>query len=116
MWSGEWISGGPKKTWVYGALRVRDGKELTRCAASRTSTNYIALLQDIEADNATGNITSSSTTSPATTVPKPTLGWLSIPGFIRSSFPRDLLAQSARGLVAALPSRCPGRAEFRQPR
>jgi len=35
---------------------VRDGKELTRCAASRNSTNYIALLRDIEADNATGDI------------------------------------------------------------
>src|SRR6266567_2083672 len=26
-------SRGAEKTWVYGALRVRDGKELTRCAA-----------------------------------------------------------------------------------
>jgi hypothetical protein len=41
---------------VYGALRVRDGKEVTRCAGSRTSTNYIALLADIEADNPTGDI------------------------------------------------------------
>ena len=49
-------SRGPEKTWVYGALRVRDGKELTRCAASRNSTNYIALLADIEADNPTGDI------------------------------------------------------------
>jgi transposase len=49
-------SRGPEKTWVYGALRVRDGKELTRCAASRNSTNYIALLQDIEADTTTGDI------------------------------------------------------------
>ncbi len=49
-------SRGLKKTWVYGALCVRDGNELTRCAASRNSTNYIALLRDIEADNATGDI------------------------------------------------------------
>jgi len=49
-------SRGPEKTWVYGALRVRDGKELTRCAASRNSTNYIALLSDIEADNPAGDI------------------------------------------------------------
>ena len=49
-------SRGPEKTWVYGALRVRDGKELTSCAASRNSTNYISLLSDIEADNATGDI------------------------------------------------------------
>jgi len=47
---------GPEKTWVYGALRVRDGKELTRCAASRNSKGYIALLADIEADNPTGDI------------------------------------------------------------
>jgi hypothetical protein len=47
---------GPEKTWVYGALRVRDGKELTRCAASRNSKGYIARLSDIEADNPTGDI------------------------------------------------------------
>jgi transposase len=41
---------------VYGALRVRDGKELTLCAASRNSTNYIALLESIEADNPSGDI------------------------------------------------------------
>ena len=49
-------SRGPEKTWVYGALRVRDGKELTQCAASRNSKNYIALLTDIEAENPTGDI------------------------------------------------------------
>jgi transposase len=47
---------GPEKTWIYGALRVRDGKELTRCAASRNSKNYIALLTDIEADNPKGDL------------------------------------------------------------
>jgi DDE superfamily endonuclease len=49
-------SRGPEKTWVYGALRVRDGKELTRCAASRNSKGYIALLTDIEADNPSGDL------------------------------------------------------------
>ena len=49
-------SRGPEKTWIYGALRVRDGKELTRCAASRNSKNSIALLADIEAENPTGDI------------------------------------------------------------
>src|SRR5258708_13700746 len=49
-------SRGPEKTWVSGALRVRDGKELTRCAASRNSKGYIALLADIEADNPKGDI------------------------------------------------------------
>jgi hypothetical protein len=47
---------GPEKTWVYGALRVRDGKVLTRCAASRNSKGYSARLSDIEADNPTGEI------------------------------------------------------------
>jgi hypothetical protein len=47
---------GLEKTWVYGALRVRDGKEITRCAASRNSKGYIELLKDIEADNPTGEI------------------------------------------------------------
>jgi DDE superfamily endonuclease len=42
--------------WVYGALRVRDGKEITRCAASRNSKGYIALLTDVEAANPTGDI------------------------------------------------------------
>ena len=41
---------------VYGSLRVRDGKALTRSAASRNSRGYIALLADIEADNPTGDI------------------------------------------------------------
>jgi hypothetical protein len=47
---------GPEKTWVSGALRVRDGKELTRCAASRNSKGSIARLSDIEADNLKGDL------------------------------------------------------------
>ncbi|MER7578148.1 hypothetical protein [Streptomyces sp. NPDC126514] len=31
---------GPEKTWVYGALRVRDGHELTMTASSRNSAFY----------------------------------------------------------------------------
>ena len=49
-------SRGDDKVWIYGALRVRDGKEITRCAAARNSKNYIELLKDIEADNPTGDI------------------------------------------------------------
>nr|WP_307813476.1 IS630 family transposase [Ktedonobacter sp. SOSP1-52] len=49
-------SRGDDKVWIYGALRVRDGKELTRCAATRHSKNSIELLKDIEADNPTGEI------------------------------------------------------------
>ena len=47
---------GPEKTWIYGALRLRDGKELTRCAPARNSKNYIALLAEIEAANPTGDL------------------------------------------------------------
>lgn len=35
---------------------MRDGKELTSCAVSRNSTNYISLLAAIEADNPIGDI------------------------------------------------------------
>ena len=66
---------------------MRDGKELTQCAASRNSSNYTTLLRDIEADNLTGDIFTITTTSPATTVPKLAPDWPSIPGSIRSSFP-----------------------------
>jgi transposase len=38
-------SRGPEKTWVYGGLRVRDGKAVTRCASSRTSAFYQEFLQ-----------------------------------------------------------------------
>ena len=47
---------GRAKTGVYGALRVRAGHELTRCAPSRTSKGYIALLTDSEAANPTGDL------------------------------------------------------------
>jgi hypothetical protein len=39
---------------VYGALRVRDGKGLTCCAASRNSKNYITFLADIATANPRG--------------------------------------------------------------
>lgn len=35
---------------------MRDGKELTRCAPSRNSANYIELLKLIEKDNPSGDI------------------------------------------------------------
>ena len=47
---------GPEKTWIYGALRVRDGKERTRSAPARNSKNSIALLTAIEADNPQGDL------------------------------------------------------------
>ena len=41
-------SRGPDKAWVFGALRVEDGKSLTFISRSRNSMNYIKLLKKIE--------------------------------------------------------------------
>jgi hypothetical protein len=39
---------GPEKVWVFGALRVEDGKSLTFTSRSRNSKGYIKLLEKIE--------------------------------------------------------------------
>jgi len=41
-------SRGPDKAWVFGALRVKDGKSLTFTSRSRNSKGYIKLLEKIE--------------------------------------------------------------------
>jgi hypothetical protein len=48
---------GPEKTWVYGALRVRDGQTVTLAAPSRNSVGYQRLLAAVEAANPAGAIT-----------------------------------------------------------
>ena len=35
---------GNEKVWVYGALRVRDGREVTFTAGSRNTVGYLKLL------------------------------------------------------------------------
>ena len=47
---------GPEKTWVYGALRVGDGQEVTMTAPSRNSVGYQHLLAAVEAANPAGTI------------------------------------------------------------
>ena len=47
---------GPEKTWVYGALRPRDGHELTMTAFCRNSIAYQRFLQIMERDNPDGEI------------------------------------------------------------
>jgi transposase len=47
---------GPEKTWVYGALRVSDGKTVTLTAPSRNSAGYQQLLTTVEAANPAGTI------------------------------------------------------------
>jgi transposase len=49
-------SRGPEKTWVYGALRVRDGQEFTMTATSRNSAFYQRFLQLVEDANPVGDI------------------------------------------------------------
>lgn len=49
-------SRGPEKTWVYGALRVRDGQALTLTAPSRNPVGYRQLLDRINAANPEGDI------------------------------------------------------------
>lgn len=49
-------SRGPEKTWVYGALRPRDGQEITITAPCRNSVNYQRFLQIAEEANPVGDI------------------------------------------------------------
>jgi DDE superfamily endonuclease len=44
------------KTWVYGALRGRDGQVLTRNAPSRNTQGYLRLLEEVERANPSGNL------------------------------------------------------------
>jgi transposase InsO family protein len=47
---------GPEKTWVYGALRVGDGQEVTMTAPSRNSIGDQQLLAAVETANPAGTI------------------------------------------------------------
>ena len=47
---------GTEKTWVYGALRVRDGQALTLTAPSRNTVGHRELLEHINTANPEGDI------------------------------------------------------------
>jgi DDE superfamily endonuclease len=49
-------SRGPEKVWVYGALRVRDGHELTLTTRSRNTAGYLRLLNAIDTANPKGDL------------------------------------------------------------
>ena len=49
-------SRGKEKVWVYGALRVRDGHEVTLTARSRNTVGYLRLLDAAEQDNPEGDL------------------------------------------------------------
>ena len=47
---------GPDRAWVYGALRVRDGRALTRVSRARNTAGYVDLLGAIAAANPAGAV------------------------------------------------------------
>ena len=47
---------GTQKVWVYGALRVRDGKALTLTAPSRNTKGYLRLLEAVAQANPSGDL------------------------------------------------------------
>lgn len=47
---------GPDKSWVYGALRVRDGQAVTLTAPSRNTAGYLALLKAAAEANPAGDL------------------------------------------------------------
>ena len=47
---------GEEKVWVYGALRVRDGHEVTFTAPSRNTVAYLKLLTLLDATNPAGEL------------------------------------------------------------
>jgi DDE superfamily endonuclease len=49
-------SRGMEKTWVYGALRVRDGQAITFTAAARNTAGHQRLLETIAAANPKGDL------------------------------------------------------------
>ncbi|MGI5513505.1 IS630 family transposase [Streptomyces sp. CA-106131] len=49
-------SRGREKTWVYGALRPADGREVTLCAPSRNTAGWLRLLQEIARANPRGRL------------------------------------------------------------
>ena len=49
-------SRGWEKVWVYGALRVRDGHEVTMTARSRNTIGYRRLLEAVTQDNPEGDL------------------------------------------------------------
>jgi hypothetical protein len=49
-------SRGREKVWVYGALRVCDGHEVTLTARSRNTVGYLRLLEAVAQDNLAGDL------------------------------------------------------------
>jgi hypothetical protein len=45
-----------EKVWVYGALRVRDGHELTLTTRSRNTAGYVSLLDSVDEANPEGDL------------------------------------------------------------
>jgi transposase len=97
---------GPEKVWVYGALRVRNGRAVTLTAASRNTAGYLRLLEEIARANPAGDLyvigdNLSTHKSP------PIMAWLQDHSRVHQVFipVGGLLAEPPGGLVAAVPPR-----------
>jgi len=99
------------RLWV---LQVRDCKKMIRCTASRNSKGCIALLAESKPTIPRATSTSSPTISVVIPASRPVFGWSIIPASSRVHSHSCVLAQSAGGLVAALPLRCACRPELCQ--
>jgi hypothetical protein len=107
---------GPDKTWVYGGLRIADGRAVTCCAPSRNSASWQAFLARLEQANPTGTI-AVITDNLSSHSSLATRAWLAAHPRIEQVFiPTGACwLQPAGGLVADLPSARPGRADLRRP-
>jgi hypothetical protein len=45
-----------EKVWVYGALRIGDGQELTLTTRARNTVGYLRLLNAVDQANPQGNL------------------------------------------------------------
>lgn len=99
---------GPEKTWVYGALCVRNGQALTQTAPSCNTAGYLELLKALDQNYPQGNL-SLLADNLASHGSGPIQDWLAAHPRVQQAFiPVGAawlnLAQPDQGLVADLPS------------
>jgi hypothetical protein len=73
--------------WIYGALRVRDGKTLTLTAPSRNTKGYLRLLEAVAQANSTGDAYLITGNLSSHKSPRSGRGWKSTRGCSRPSYP-----------------------------
>ncbi|MFF2852133.1 helix-turn-helix domain-containing protein [Streptomyces sp. NPDC058001] len=110
-------SRGPEKTRVYGALRVRDCRQITMATSSRNSVSYQQFLQLVEDANPTGEIWIATDNPFLPQQPvHPDLAGRPPPDPPHAHPGRRVPAEPAGRSVADLPQDRPGRTVLGQPR